>query len=201
MEPETQKGSINYLNIKIRRLQKGPDHYKKEAREALTQNKHGENNPLVEYKEDLIFISLSLFLNAHISFRAVSRVLGVLSGWLGLLKAPCPQTIINRIMRLSIARTFNANLPICLPMGGVRFSNGRIWMIDISIALGAGKILAFLECQKILKRKGLSQESYRECQPWIEHIPLRSQIRRTNVVESGVIFPPGSVPPLRANRF
>ncbi|MCP4624729.1 MAG: hypothetical protein GY850_14555, partial [bacterium] len=46
--------------------------------------------------------------------------------------------------RLSIARMQGANPPMASLMGGHRFSNGRIWLIDISIALGAGKILAIL---------------------------------------------------------
>ncbi len=35
-------------------------------------------------------------------------------------------------------------MPMTSPIGGYRFSNGQIWLMDISIALGAGKILAIL---------------------------------------------------------
>jgi hypothetical protein len=35
-----------------------------------------------------------------------------------------------------------------------------------------------LECQKILKNKGLSQYTYRECQQLLENIPSRSPVRR-----------------------
>jgi hypothetical protein len=31
-------------------------------------------------------------------------VLSLLAAWLGLAKAPCPQTVINWVMRLSIVR-------------------------------------------------------------------------------------------------
>lgn len=36
---------------------------------------------------------------------------------------------------------------------------------------------ALLQCQHILKTKGLSQETYRQCQAWIEPIPLQSAVR------------------------
>ena len=53
-------------------------------------------------------VTLELFVRARIGFRAVSRVLGVLAAPLGLPKAPCPQTVINWVTRLSIARLQDA---------------------------------------------------------------------------------------------
>ncbi len=59
---------------------------------------------------------------------------------------PCPQTIINYVKRLSIARIQNADhliMPRVTGNGAIS-SNGTIWMIDTSIASGAGKILCVL---------------------------------------------------------
>ena len=44
------------------------------------------------------------FFEARISFRAVCRVLSLLASALGIKRAPCPQTIINWVIRLSIVR-------------------------------------------------------------------------------------------------
>lgn len=89
----------------------------------------------VQGKVDGVFLALQLFLVARLGFRAVSRVLSLLAELLGIPKAPCPQTIINWVTRLSQVRM--ASLPEPL-------SSGLIWIIDISIALGQGKILAVL---------------------------------------------------------
>jgi hypothetical protein len=71
-------------------------------------------------------------------------VLSLLAAWLGLAKAPCPQTVINWVMRLSIVRIEAARELRGLPLSQLPFSNGLIWMIDLSIGLGSGKILAVL---------------------------------------------------------
>ena len=55
-------------------------------------------------KVDVVFLALQLFLVARIGFRAVSRVLSLLAWALGIKRAPCPQTIINWVMRLAIVR-------------------------------------------------------------------------------------------------
>src|SRR5574338_1321563 len=90
----------------------------------------------------MVFLALQLFLVARISFRAVSRVLGVFARMLGFERAPCPQTIINWVTRLTLVRMQTA----CALEGTLRtlFSNGWVWMIDQSIALGTGKILTIL---------------------------------------------------------
>lgn len=95
-------------------------------------------------KVDVIHFALQLFLQARISFRAVSRVLALLAPALGIKQAPCPQTIINWVIRLTIVRLDAARTLRGLPLDQAPFSNGLIWMIDISIGLGSGKILAVL---------------------------------------------------------
>jgi hypothetical protein len=95
-------------------------------------------------KVDVVHIALQLFLEARISFRAVSRVLALLALALGIKKAPCPQTIINWVIRLTIVRIDAARTLRGLPLAHAPFSNGLIWMIDLSIGLGAGKIVAVL---------------------------------------------------------
>lgn len=95
-------------------------------------------------KVDVVHIALQLFLEARISFRAVARVLALLALALGIKKAPCAQTIINWVIRLTIVRLDAARTFRGLPLDQAPFSNGLIWMIDISIGLGSGKILAVL---------------------------------------------------------
>jgi hypothetical protein len=45
-------------------------------------------------------------------------------------------------MRLSIVRIESARGLRGLPLSQAPFSNGLIWMIDLSIGLGSGKIVA-----------------------------------------------------------
>ena len=95
-------------------------------------------------KVDVVYLALQLFLVARIGFRAVSRVLTLLALALGLKRAPCPQTIINWVIRLSIVRMESARRLRGLPLSQAPFSNGLIWLIDLSLGLGAGKIFAVL---------------------------------------------------------
>ena len=95
-------------------------------------------------KVDVVSLALQLFLVARIGFRAVSRVLSLLACALGIKKAPCPQSIINWVIRLSIVRIEAARSLKGLPLRQAPFTNGLIWMIDLSIGLGTGKILAVL---------------------------------------------------------
>ena len=94
----------------------------------------------VRPKVDVVWLALRLFLEVRISFRAVCRVLSLLATDLGINKAPCPQSVINWVMRLSIVRIEAARERRGLPLSHAPFSNGLIWMIDLSIALGSGKI-------------------------------------------------------------
>lgn len=95
-------------------------------------------------KVDLVYLALILFVVAHIGFRAISRVFGVFAETLGIKRAPCPQTIINWVMRLSLIRIHSASDMMGFSQSGGQFSNGSIWIIDTSIGLGTGKILAVL---------------------------------------------------------
>jgi hypothetical protein len=97
---------------------------------------------IIQPKVEVVLITLQLFLVARIGFRAVARVLSLLAWALGIKKAPCPQTVINWVTRLAIVRTQSARLLKGLPLSQVPFSNGLIWLIDSSIGLGTGKILA-----------------------------------------------------------
>lgn len=136
-----------YLRKELSRVKKERDFSRKELKDARARVKQleAQNQQLaVQSKVDIIFLALQLFLIAHIGFRAVSRVLGILAGVLGIHKVPCPQTIINWVTRLSLVRIQSAYLLKGLFLPKEPFCNGLIWMIDISIALGKGKILTVL---------------------------------------------------------
>ncbi len=119
--------------------------YKAEVKRLESENKALSARPApIEDKVDLVFVSLQLFLSVGLGFRAVSRVLDFLCPYLGLKKAPCAQTIINWVTRLSILRLQN-QVQRCVSLRSpLAFSNGQIWIMDISIGLGAGKILTIL---------------------------------------------------------
>ena len=129
------------------RIAKERDELKKENKrlKARIKELESENRGLpVQNKATLIFLAFLLFFVACISFRAVSRVLTILAPYLGIQKAPCTQTIINWTTRLSMVRMRSA-LTLKLPsLPLAPFSNGMIWIIDISIGLGDGKILTVL---------------------------------------------------------
>ena len=116
----------------------------KEAQARLRQLESQSQGLAVQHKVDLVFLALQLCLVARIGFRAVSRVLSLLALALGIHKAPCPQTIINWVTRLAIVRMQSACMLKGSALSQAPFSNGLIWMIDVSIALGAGKIVAVL---------------------------------------------------------
>jgi hypothetical protein len=143
-----QRGDDNrYLRKQLARVKAERDRAKqtlKETQERLRQLASQLQAVAVRPKVDIIWLSLHLFLEAHISFRAVSRVLSLLAEDLGIQKAPCPQTVINWVIRLSLVRIESARGLRGLPLVQAPFSNGLIWIIDISIGLGSGKILAVL---------------------------------------------------------
>ena len=118
----------------------------KEAQARLRQLESQRQALVTRPKVDVVLLALQLFFVARIGFRAVSRVLSLLAWALGLKKAPCPQTLINWVMRLSIVRIESARTLQGLPLSQAPFTNGLIWMLDISIGLGASKILAVLAC-------------------------------------------------------
>src|SRR5216683_921392 len=116
----------------------------KEAQGRLRQLEAHMQGLVALPKVDVVWMALQLFLVVRIGFRAVSRVLSLLALALGIQKAPCPQTIINWVIRLTIVRLDSARTLRGLPLDRAPFSTGLMWMIDISIGLGTGKILAVL---------------------------------------------------------
>src|SRR6266853_5277677 len=116
----------------------------KEAQGRLRQLEAHMQGLVALPKVDVVWMALQLFLVVRIGFRAVSRVLSLLALALGIQKAPCPQTIINWVIRLTIVRLDSARTLRGLPLDRAPFSKGLIWMIDISIGLGSGKMLAVL---------------------------------------------------------
>ena len=75
-------------------------------------------------KVDVVHLALQLFLEARIGFRAVSRVLTLLAWVLGIKKAPCPQTVINWVMRLTPTVCLGVT---CVVVYAYGHDNGRIW--------------------------------------------------------------------------
>ena len=136
-----------YLRKELERLKRERDAYKQRAKQAEAELRRGPKAalpPAQTSKVDLVHLTLALFVRARIRFRAISRVLGVLAAPLGVAKAPCPQTVINWVTRLSMTRLEQAGALPKAPVRGDPFTNGFIWIIDISIALGSGKLLAVL---------------------------------------------------------
>jgi len=142
----TERAEHNrYLRKELARIKHERDHSQQahqETQERLRRHEAQAHGLVVHHKVDLVWLALRLFLEVRISFRAVARVLRLLAEGCGITKAPCPQTVINWITRLAIVRSDAARSLRGLPLRAAPFSNGLIWMIDISIGLGAGKILA-----------------------------------------------------------
>jgi hypothetical protein len=136
-----------YQRKQIARITAERDRATKALTEAQARLRQLESQPqgLVALpKVDVVLLALQLFVVARSGFRAVSRVLSLLAWALGIKKAPCPQTIIHWVMRLAIVRIESARRLKGLPLSQAPFRHGLIWMIDSSIGLGTGKILAVL---------------------------------------------------------
>ena len=136
-----------YLTKELKRIRHERDEFKKRAIQAEVKLKPAVDRSKltsIETKADLVFLTLKLFLVARIGFRAVAKVLAVLSEYLGIARPPCPQTVINWVTRLSIARIQYATELQGSPPAGDPFSNGFVWMIDATVGFGTGKILAVL---------------------------------------------------------
>ena len=116
----------------------------RQLEDQLRQLEDQLQEQVTQPKVEVVLITLQLFLVARIGFRAVSRVLSLLACALGINKAPCPQTVINWVTRLALVRSESARLLEGLPLRQAPLSNGLIWMLDSSIGLGTGKILAVL---------------------------------------------------------
>jgi len=142
----TERAEHNrYLRKELARIKHERDRSQQahqETQERLRRHEAQAHGLVVHHKVDLVWLALRLFLEVRISFRAVARVLRLLAEGCGITKAPCPQTVIAWITRLAIVRSDAARALRGLPLRAAPFSNGLIWMIDSSIGLGAGKILA-----------------------------------------------------------
>jgi len=142
----TERAEHNrYLRKELARIKHERDRSQQahqETQERLRRHEAQAHGLVVHHKVDLVWLALRLFLEVRISFRAVARVLRLLAEGCSITKAPCPQTVINWITRLAIVRSDAARSLRGLPLRAAPFSNGLIWMMDISIGLGAGKILA-----------------------------------------------------------
>jgi hypothetical protein len=138
---------LRYQRTQNSRIKQEREKYKSQVRELKRdlEKERKKNTYPVCHKEELIYISLNLFLVGHIGYRAISRLFEILKSRLGIAKAPCPQTIINWVTRYSLTKIWNYNPPVPLHNANKQHSNGSIWIIDTSIGLGAGKILAVLE--------------------------------------------------------
>jgi len=136
-----------YLRQQLARVKAERDQAKQDLKETPTRLRQLESQAqavAMRPQVDVVWLSLHLFLEARISFRAVCRVVSLLAPALGIKRAPCPQTVITWVIRLSIVRIASARGLRGLPLAQAPFSNGLLWMIDLSIGLGSGKILAVL---------------------------------------------------------
>jgi hypothetical protein len=118
----------------------------KEVQARLRQLESQRQGLLIRPKVDVVLLALQLVFVARSGFRAVSRVLSLLAWALGIKQAPCPPTISNWVMRLSLVRLEAARTLKGLPLSQAPFTNGLSWMLDLSIGLGTGKMLAVLAC-------------------------------------------------------
>mgnify|MGYP006294082099 CR=1 FL=1 len=142
-----ERGSeLRYYRRELGRVKKERDRFRKESKEAhkeVDTLKRENQQPAVCNKEQVIFMAVMLFQKGHIGFRAVSRVLEVLGKYLGISKAPCVQTVINWVNKLTVAR-MEAPAISASPATRSNTCNGSMWVIDTSIALGAEKLLCLL---------------------------------------------------------
>src|SRR5437763_9587058 len=105
-------------------------------------------------KGDVVLLALHLFFVARIGFRAVCRVLSLFAWALGIQKAPCPQTIINWVLRLTIVRIDSARMRRGLPLSQAPFTNGpgsfsfRTW----GCTAGANELKGFVPHGVLLAR-------------------------------------------------
>ena len=139
------KADLSYKTREYERIKKERGQYKEALRKAeakLNELKQQKNLLPVCDKTSLVFLALQLFVFARIGFRAISRVLAVFAPRLGLAKTPCTQTIINWVIRLSIARMKDDMSPAYA--GTPLLCGGFILLLDASIGLGKGKILTVL---------------------------------------------------------
>ena len=95
-------------------------------------------------KGDVVCLAWPRFCVARRGLRAVSRVLRLLAWVLGIKQAPCPQPLITWVMRRARVRIASARMLQGLPLSPAPCTHGLRWMIDRSMGLGTGKMLAVL---------------------------------------------------------
>ena len=137
-------GEARRLRKENRRLAQERDRYKAIVAQMKAERERMNVVPACQTKEDLVYLTLKLYRDARLGFRAVSRVLDVLSEVLGFDVKACAQTIINWVARLAIVRV-RFYVPCASDTNGPDpFSNGTIWLVDVSIALSSAKILTII---------------------------------------------------------
>jgi hypothetical protein len=138
---------LRYHKKENKRIKKERDAYRRawrDTKKELDELKQRNTALAACDKTTTVFLALQLFVVARIGFRAISRVLGVLASQLGLAQAPCPQTIINWVTRLAIARMKEDRFGVDPDTGMQRFSQGFILLLDATIGFGQGKIMTVL---------------------------------------------------------
>src|SRR3989442_5882871 len=131
---------IRYLPKQLARVKAERDQAKQDLKETQTRLRQLESQAqavAVRPKVDVVWLSLHLFLEARMSFRAVCRVLSLLASALGIKRAPCVQTVINWVIRLSIVRIESARGLRGVPPAHAPVSNGPISLIGLRLCLGA----------------------------------------------------------------
>ena len=116
----------------------------KETQAGLRQLETQRQGLAVRQQVALVLLARHLVVVARIGLRAVSRVLSLRALALGIQKAPGAQPSINGVTRLAIVRLASARMLQGFARSQAPFSTGLIGMIDVRIALGAGKIVALL---------------------------------------------------------
>ncbi len=144
----TQRGDYNrYQRQQIARLPAARNHTppaRKAAQARLRQRESLPQERVALPTVAVVCLALPLFVVARLGFRAVSRVLRLRAWALGIKQAPCPQTSIPWVMRRAMVRLASARLRKGWPLRQAPLTNGLIWMLDSSIGLGTGQMLAVL---------------------------------------------------------
>ena len=117
---------------------------RKEAQARLRQLESQRQGRAVQHKVALVCFALPLCFVARIGFRAVARVLSLLAVARGIHKAPCPHTILKWVTRRALGRRQSACMRKGSALSQAPFSHGLLWRIEVSMARGAGKIVAVL---------------------------------------------------------
>ena len=143
-QPWTHKAKDRAVHHRYRRQElERRRHERERAQQALQeankQRRHQEARP-THLKAHRVWLTLTRCAGARISLRAVSRVRPVLADWRGLGQAPCPQTVIHWVRRLSVVRMPAARLLHGAARDLSPFTNGLRWMIDPSSTLGTGTL-------------------------------------------------------------